>query len=145
MSLTSALDSLVLLCTAVSSMLQGYSSVFQALLGTFFTWAMTAAGAALVFIFSSGQVSCFISRGSQGPFVSSDTVPLPHSKWQQPHRQLVRWQCSLTSLFSFCLLTRPGDRHLLVAHKPCIVFPSPASGTRTRKGVGLRDSLFRQH
>ncbi|XP_073901341.1 zinc transporter ZIP11 isoform X2 [Castor canadensis] len=37
-------------------MLQGHSSVFQALLGTFFTWAMTAAGAALVFIFSSGQV-----------------------------------------------------------------------------------------
>lgn len=36
-------------------MLQGYSSVFQALLGTFFTWAMTAAGAALVFVFSSGQ------------------------------------------------------------------------------------------
>ncbi|XP_073901343.1 zinc transporter ZIP11 isoform X4 [Castor canadensis] len=36
-------------------MLQGHSSVFQALLGTFFTWAMTAAGAALVFIFSSGQ------------------------------------------------------------------------------------------
>ncbi|KAM9210604.1 zinc transporter ZIP11 isoform 3-T3 [Dugong dugon] len=40
----------------VSSMLQGHSSVFQALLGTFFTWGMTAAGAALVFIFSSGQV-----------------------------------------------------------------------------------------
>ncbi|XP_051014941.1 zinc transporter ZIP11 [Acomys russatus] len=36
-------------------MLQGHSSVFQALLGTFFTWAMTAAGAALVFVFSSGQ------------------------------------------------------------------------------------------
>ncbi|KAM6163468.1 zinc transporter ZIP11 [Rhynchocyon petersi] len=36
-------------------MLQGYSSVFQALLGTFFTWGMTAAGAALVFVFSSGQ------------------------------------------------------------------------------------------
>lgn len=29
--------------------------MFQALLGTFFTWGMTAAGAALVFIFSSGQ------------------------------------------------------------------------------------------
>ncbi|XP_037664694.1 zinc transporter ZIP11 isoform X3 [Choloepus didactylus] len=40
---------------AVSSMLQGHSSVFQALLGTFFTWGMTAAGAALVFVFSSGQ------------------------------------------------------------------------------------------
>ncbi|XP_054171359.1 zinc transporter ZIP11 isoform X8 [Homo sapiens] len=36
-------------------MLQGHSSVFQALLGTFFTWGMTAAGAALVFVFSSGQ------------------------------------------------------------------------------------------
>ncbi|KAF7465858.1 zinc transporter ZIP11 isoform X1 [Marmota monax] len=36
-------------------MLQGYNPVFQALLGTFFTWGMTAAGAALVFIFSSGQ------------------------------------------------------------------------------------------
>ncbi|XP_007957878.2 zinc transporter ZIP11 [Orycteropus afer afer] len=36
-------------------MLQGHSSVFQALLGTFFTWGMTAAGAALVFVFSTGQ------------------------------------------------------------------------------------------
>uniref|UniRef100_A0ABI8AFU6 Solute carrier family 39 member 11 n=1 Tax=Felis catus TaxID=9685 RepID=A0ABI8AFU6_FELCA len=36
-------------------MLQGHNSVLQALLGTFFTWGLTAAGAALVFIFSSGQ------------------------------------------------------------------------------------------
>ncbi|KAM5274533.1 zinc transporter ZIP11 isoform 2-T2 [Ctenodactylus gundi] len=36
-------------------MLQGHGAVLQALLGTFFTWGMTAAGAALVFIFSSGQ------------------------------------------------------------------------------------------
>ncbi|XP_004693524.1 PREDICTED: zinc transporter ZIP11 isoform X2 [Condylura cristata] len=36
-------------------MLQGHSPVLQALLGTFFTWGMTAAGAALVFVFSSGQ------------------------------------------------------------------------------------------
>ncbi|XP_053749172.1 zinc transporter ZIP11 isoform X6 [Panthera pardus] len=40
---------------AGSSMLQGHNSVLQALLGTFFTWGLTAAGAALVFIFSSGQ------------------------------------------------------------------------------------------
>ncbi|XP_014391692.1 PREDICTED: zinc transporter ZIP11 [Myotis brandtii] len=40
---------------AVSSMLRGHSAVFQALLGTLFTWGLTAAGAALVFIFSSGQ------------------------------------------------------------------------------------------
>lgn len=139
-----AFDSLVLY-TAVSSMLQGYSSVFQALLGTFFTWAMTAAGAALVFVFSSGQVSCFLSGGSQGPCVSSETVPLPHSSWQRLHGQLVRWQCPLTSLFSLRPLTRSGDRHLLVAHKPHIVLPSPASGTPAQKGVARSDSLFRLH
>ncbi|XP_029455127.1 zinc transporter ZIP11 isoform X4 [Rhinatrema bivittatum] len=36
-------------------MIPGYGPVFQALLGTFFTWGLTAAGSALVFIFSSGQ------------------------------------------------------------------------------------------
>ncbi|KAM9747443.1 zinc transporter ZIP11 isoform 4-T5 [Dama dama] len=36
-------------------MLHGHSPVSQALLGTFFTWGLTAAGAALVFVFSSGQ------------------------------------------------------------------------------------------
>ncbi|XP_047400152.1 zinc transporter ZIP11 isoform X6 [Sciurus carolinensis] len=50
-----AFDPVTLERLTVSSMLQGHSSVFQALLGTFFTWGMTAAGAALVFIFSSGQ------------------------------------------------------------------------------------------
>lgn len=36
-------------------MLEGYSPVTQALLGTLFTWGLTAAGAALVFVFSSRQ------------------------------------------------------------------------------------------
>ncbi|XP_066521008.1 zinc transporter ZIP11-like isoform X2 [Hoplias malabaricus] len=36
-------------------MLPDYSPVVQALLGTLFTWGLTAAGAALVFIFSSSQ------------------------------------------------------------------------------------------
>ncbi|XP_069012256.1 zinc transporter ZIP11-like isoform X1 [Embiotoca jacksoni] len=36
-------------------MLEGYSPMTQALLGTLFTWGMTAAGAALVFVFSSRQ------------------------------------------------------------------------------------------
>nr|XP_055031080.1 zinc transporter ZIP11-like isoform X1 [Misgurnus anguillicaudatus] len=36
-------------------MLLGYSPVVQALFGTLFTWGLTAAGAALVFIFSSKQ------------------------------------------------------------------------------------------
>ncbi|XP_063749227.1 zinc transporter ZIP11-like isoform X2 [Eleginops maclovinus] len=36
-------------------MLEGYSPVRQALLGTLFTWGLTAAGAALVFVFSSRQ------------------------------------------------------------------------------------------
>ncbi|KAM9424604.1 zinc transporter ZIP11 [Pholidichthys leucotaenia] len=36
-------------------MLEGYSPVTQALLGTLFTWGLTAAGSALVFVFSSRQ------------------------------------------------------------------------------------------
>ncbi|XP_056406506.1 zinc transporter ZIP11 isoform X1 [Hyla sarda] len=36
-------------------MIEGYSPVIQALLGTLFTWGLTAAGSALVFVFSSGQ------------------------------------------------------------------------------------------
>ncbi|XP_018600787.1 zinc transporter ZIP11 isoform X2 [Scleropages formosus] len=36
-------------------MIPGYSPVTQALLGTLFTWGVTAAGAALVFVFSTGQ------------------------------------------------------------------------------------------
>ncbi|KAK3728549.1 hypothetical protein QZH41_011631, partial [Actinostola sp. cb2023] len=36
-------------------MLPNYSPVTQALLGTLFTWAVTAAGSALVFLFNSGQ------------------------------------------------------------------------------------------
>lgn len=38
------------------TMLEGYSPVTQALLGTLLTWGLTAAGAALVFVFSSRQV-----------------------------------------------------------------------------------------
>ncbi|XP_053563102.1 zinc transporter ZIP11 isoform X2 [Bombina bombina] len=36
-------------------MLEGYSPVVQSLFGTLFTWGLTAAGSALVFIFSTGQ------------------------------------------------------------------------------------------
>ncbi|XP_051888651.1 zinc transporter ZIP11-like isoform X2 [Pristis pectinata] len=36
-------------------MIEGWSPVLQTLLGTFFTWGLTAAGAALVFIFTQGQ------------------------------------------------------------------------------------------
>ncbi|XP_034563900.1 zinc transporter ZIP11-like isoform X2 [Notolabrus celidotus] len=36
-------------------MLEGHSPMVQALLGTLFTWGLTAAGAALVFVFSSHQ------------------------------------------------------------------------------------------
>ncbi|TNN42381.1 Zinc transporter ZIP11 [Liparis tanakae] len=37
------------------AMLEGYSPVSQALLGTLFTWGLTAAGAAMVFVFSGRQ------------------------------------------------------------------------------------------
>ncbi|XP_051792301.1 zinc transporter ZIP11-like isoform X1 [Erpetoichthys calabaricus] len=36
-------------------MIHGYSPVVQALLGTLFTWGLTAAGAALVFLFVTGE------------------------------------------------------------------------------------------
>lgn len=38
-------------------MLKDYSPIVQALLGTLFTWALTAAGAALVVIIRGKQVS----------------------------------------------------------------------------------------
>ena len=37
-------------------MIPNYNPVTQALLGTLFTWGVTALGSALVFVFSSGQV-----------------------------------------------------------------------------------------
>jgi len=40
-------------------MREGVSPLWQAAMGTLFTWALTAAGSALVFIFSGGQVSVF--------------------------------------------------------------------------------------
>ncbi|XP_041818472.1 zinc transporter ZIP11-like isoform X2 [Chelmon rostratus] len=46
-----AFEAAVRSCT----MLEGYSPMTQALLGTLFTWGLTAAGAALVFVFSSRQ------------------------------------------------------------------------------------------
>ncbi|XP_075701854.1 zinc transporter ZIP11 isoform X3 [Rhinoderma darwinii] len=36
-------------------MIEGYSPVVQSLLGTLFTWGLTAAGSALVFVFYTGQ------------------------------------------------------------------------------------------
>ncbi|KAL7870133.1 hypothetical protein AOLI_G00141210 [Acnodon oligacanthus] len=43
------------LCSQLGAMLPDRSPVVQALLGTLFTWGLTAAGAALVFVFSGGQ------------------------------------------------------------------------------------------
>ena len=37
-------------------MIAGYGPVLQAFLGTLFTWALTALGAALVFVFDGKQV-----------------------------------------------------------------------------------------
>ena len=36
-------------------MIEGYSPIIQAFFGTLFTWGLTAAGAALVFVFQAGQ------------------------------------------------------------------------------------------
>ena len=37
-------------------MIENVHPVLQAFLGTLFTWGLTAAGSALVFVFNSGQV-----------------------------------------------------------------------------------------
>lgn len=39
------------------NMIPGYNSITQAFLGTLFTWALTAVGSGLVFVFRSGQVT----------------------------------------------------------------------------------------
>uniref|UniRef100_A0A8V5G595 Zinc transporter ZIP11 n=1 Tax=Melopsittacus undulatus TaxID=13146 RepID=A0A8V5G595_MELUD len=44
-------------------MIPGHGPVLQAVLGTFLTWGLTAAGSALVFVFSSGQVGAGHIRG----------------------------------------------------------------------------------
>ncbi len=40
-------------------MIPNYNPVTQALLGTLFTWGVTALGSALVFVFNSGQVKFY--------------------------------------------------------------------------------------
>jgi len=42
-------------------MIPDYNPVTQALLGTLFTWGVTALGSALVFVFNSGQVKFNVS------------------------------------------------------------------------------------
>ncbi|XP_070401600.1 zinc transporter ZIP11 isoform X6 [Nothobranchius furzeri] len=62
-------------------MLEGYSPVTQALLGTLFTWGLTAAGAALVFVFSSRQKR--ILDGSLG-FAAGGVGSDPHTALALP-------------------------------------------------------------
>ncbi|KAJ8283184.1 hypothetical protein COCON_G00020340 [Conger conger] len=47
--------SLLFVAKRFGTMIAGFSPVIQGLLGTLFTWGLTAVGAALVFVFSSGQ------------------------------------------------------------------------------------------
>ena len=46
----------IYLGTSIVKMLDGYNSLIQSLLGTGLTWGLTAAGAALVFVFQGGKV-----------------------------------------------------------------------------------------
>lgn len=47
-------------------MIPGHGPVLQAVLGTFLTWGLTAAGSGLVFVFSSGQVGAGIMSSIPG-------------------------------------------------------------------------------
>lgn len=106
--------------TAVSSMLPGHGSVLQALLGTFFTWGMTAAGAALVFVFSSGQVSCLdslraarqggrpVSAAGRAPWLWAPLVPRPPVLPPSPHQP---WRAGV---YSFGITCFSPDRRPVV-------------------------------
>ncbi|KAL8163496.1 UNVERIFIED_CONTAM: hypothetical protein K2H54_024875 [Gekko kuhli] len=68
-------------------MLLGYNPVLQALLGTFLTWGLTAAGSALVFVFSSGQRrildgSLGFAAGMLLRGIFSRGLLLPFKSWQ---------------------------------------------------------------
>lgn len=52
-------------------MIPGHGPVIQSVLGTFFTWGLTAAGSALVFVFSSGQVGAGITSSVPGRRIGS--------------------------------------------------------------------------
>lgn len=69
-------------------MIAGFGPVAQAVLGTFLTWGLTAAGSALVFVFSSGQVSPGISSS----FLASLRIQIP-GLWQ--HLGFARGRISL--------------------------------------------------
>lgn len=47
-------------------MIPGHGPVVQSVLGTFLTWGLTAAGSALVFVFSSGQVGAGTMSSTPG-------------------------------------------------------------------------------
>lgn len=52
-----------------SEMIAGCHAVVQALLGTLLTWSLTAAGAALVFVFDGSQVCVFTIQSQCNCFI----------------------------------------------------------------------------
>ena len=64
-------------------MIANCNPVSQALLGTLFTWGVTALGSALVFIFSTGQVKAF--------FIAATIID--KSSWEgyvnEPHQSCI--------------------------------------------------------
>lgn len=71
-------------------MLEGYSPIIQALLGTLFTWGLTAAGAALVFVFSSHQVKKSLLYQHVKPPRSVSPCVLQYICLRQPDIQSVK-------------------------------------------------------
>ncbi|XP_027547217.1 zinc transporter ZIP11 isoform X4 [Neopelma chrysocephalum] len=85
--------------TIKASMIPGLGPVIQAVLGTFLTWGLTAAGSALVFVFSSGQRRIldgslgFAAGGFSGPShaalaLSCDPRAAKEKQEQDPARPL---------------------------------------------------------
>lgn len=96
-------------------MIPGHGPVIQSVLGTFLTWGLTAAGSALVFVFSSGQVGAGITSsvperragsggcalltggfGSLVPSVRDLTLPLGGPGAGEEKIQLISLPCANT-------------------------------------------------
>ena len=61
-------------------MIKGQNKILQAFLGTLMTWGLTAAGSALVFVFSTGRFSGKVSKSTVGESIECLFNVMNHRK-----------------------------------------------------------------
>lgn len=95
--LSSQLEAIILSasCFDFRTMLAGYNAVFQTLLGTLFTWGLTAAGAALVFVFHSSQVMSMPQKLCYFHFNANTDVVTHHHAHVHPKSEILGKKLSI--------------------------------------------------